>query len=116
MLNQWVEALDCLIFPEHRFKYWFQLVCDTYQDPSMQQSLLKETSGGHGGELLEKIRRIVLLMHADIMTESKPLVGQHIGLYNLQFIQKWEGVFTKSFGKNGDRVLQMDLTKLVTEL
>ena len=23
MLNQWVEALDCLIFPEHRFRYWF---------------------------------------------------------------------------------------------
>jgi hypothetical protein len=22
-LNSWIEALDCLVYPEHRFKYWF---------------------------------------------------------------------------------------------
>ena len=22
-LNAWIEALDCLVYPEHRFKYWF---------------------------------------------------------------------------------------------
>jgi DNA-dependent protein kinase catalytic subunit len=110
-----VEALDGLIFPEHRFKYWFQLVCDTYQDPEMQQSLLQETSGKKG-ELLQKIQRIVLLMLGDIMTESKSAVGQDIGLYNRQFAQKWQPAFTRSFGKDGQRVLKMDLTALVTEL
>lgn len=22
-LNAWVEALDCLVYPEHRIKHWF---------------------------------------------------------------------------------------------
>lgn len=126
MLNQWVEALDCLIFPEHRFKYWFQLVCDTYQDPAMQQSLLQEATGqqassstgpaSQSGGLLQKIQRLVLLMYADVMTESKPLVGQDIGVYNRQFIQKWQPGFSRSFGKDGEKVLKMDLTSLITEL
>lgn len=80
LLNQWVEALDCLIFPEHRFRYWFQLVCDCYQDPAMKCFLLEAT--GHQqtitsqkNPLLEKIRKIILMMWNDIMTQNKPIVG-----------------------------------------
>jgi hypothetical protein len=36
MLNSWSEALDCLIFPEHRFQYWYQRFCEAHQDPAMQ--------------------------------------------------------------------------------
>lgn len=48
--------------------------------------------------------------------ESKPMVGTEIGLYNRQFIQKWEPAFAKSFGQGGSKVLQMGLAPLVTEL
>jgi hypothetical protein len=126
MLNQWSEALDCLIFPEHRFKYWFQHVCDAYQDPAMQQSLLQEGEGKQGssradqharsGKLLDKVRRLVLLMHADIMSLSRPQVGEDIGLYNRQFIEKWQPLFARSFGLDGDKVTKMDLASLVKEL
>jgi hypothetical protein len=27
-LNTWVTALDCLVYPEHRIKYWFQILAD----------------------------------------------------------------------------------------
>tara|TARA_B110000285_G_C14682589_1_gene405385 strand:- start:251 stop:466 length:216 start_codon:yes stop_codon:yes gene_type:complete len=37
MLNQWVEALDCLIFPEHRFGYWYHLAKEIYRDPSLEE-------------------------------------------------------------------------------
>jgi hypothetical protein len=80
MLNSWVEALDCLMFPELRFKHWHQLVCDAYQDPLLQQN--QEL-------MLQKIRRTILLMYADIMTDSKQMVKQGIGLYNKQFIDKY---------------------------
>jgi len=55
-------------------------------------------------------------MYSDIMTETKTMVGHDIGNYNRQFIMKWEPVFTKSFGKDGEKVLKMSLTALVTEL
>jgi len=27
-LNSWLEALDGLVYPEHRFKYWIQILSD----------------------------------------------------------------------------------------
>ena len=55
-------------------------------------------------------------MYQDIMTRSKPMVGEDIGIYNRQFIEKWEGLFRGRFGANGQRVSSMDLTSLATEL
>ena len=31
-LNSWIEALDCLVYPEHRFKYWYQILLDMLQN------------------------------------------------------------------------------------
>jgi len=58
----------------------------------------------------------VIHIFNDVLCESKPLVQADIGLYNRQFIQKWEPVFAKCFGKNGQNVGNMTLVQLVTEL
>lgn len=106
MLNSWVEALDCTIFPEHRFKSWYQIICDIYQSSKN----IKEA------EILVKIKKVVLMMIEDILSDSKPFVGEEIGLYNKQFIIKWVQLFTHSFGKDGAKVLKMNLTQITKEL
>ena len=113
LLNQWTEALDCMIFPEHRFTYWLQLVCDAQQDApvSLGSGQVAATRA-----LEQRVRGIVLKMLADIMSPSKPLVGEDIGLYNRQFFEKWRPIFTKAFGAGGVKVPQMDLASLLTSL
>ncbi len=32
-LNAWVQALDGLVYPEHRFKYWHQIISDMLESP-----------------------------------------------------------------------------------
>ena len=44
------------------------------------------------------------------------MVGKDIGLYNRQFIQRWEPVFARSFGRDGSRVLQMSPAALIREM
>lgn len=56
------------------------------------------------------------MMYGDIMTAEKPMVGVDIGLYNRQFIQRWEAVFTRSFGRDGSKVLQMNPSALIHEM
>lgn len=129
MLNSWSEALDCLIFPEHRFQYWYQRFSETYQDPAMQTFILQATGSSsraqghgasnaqaHGNVLVDRIREIVGHIFNDILCKRKPLVETDIGLYNRQFIQKWEPAFAKRFGENGQRVGSMSLVQLVTAL
>ena len=62
--------------------------------------------------LLEKVQRIVLLMHADILSLSKLEVGEQIGVYNRVFVQKWAPLFSYHFGQDGERVTRMNLTAL----
>lgn len=50
------------------------------------------------------------------MIRSKRFVNTEIGKYNKQFIEKWESVFTKAFGKDGFNIKQMAFKPLVTEL
>ena len=76
-------------------------------------SLVLEATQGQkspNNPLLLKIRKIILKMYNDIMVREKPLVGCEIGKYNLLFIEKWEGTFSKCFGLNGSNVATMDLT------
>ncbi len=35
-LNKWIEALDCLVYPEHRFKYWYQILLDMLSNEAHQ--------------------------------------------------------------------------------
>ena len=43
-LNAWSEALDCLIFPEHRFAYWLELLVDTVKEHDRANNTLNKDS------------------------------------------------------------------------
>jgi hypothetical protein len=97
------------------------MVCDATHDPAMRQLLLeasslKSSQNTKGNILVSKVRKIISLMFKDIMSLQKPMVGDEIGIYNRQFIERWEKVFSKSFGKNGDNVANMDFKSIVGEL
>jgi len=94
-LNSWIEALDCLIYPEHRFKYWFQILSDLLAD---------ENSKVDPNKLTELTR----LMLEDIGSHERPLVEGNIGTYNRKFAEKWGKPLTKVFGEEGQSVLKMD--------
>lgn len=62
-LNAWTEALDCLVYPEHRFKYWFQIIVDMLADevknpPSRQ-----------------RLTEVVKLLIQDVASTERPLVN-----------------------------------------
>jgi DNA-dependent protein kinase catalytic subunit len=65
---------------------------------------------------VERIREIVHNIFSDVLSRRKPLVEDDIGQYNRQFIDDFEPVFIKSFGRNGSRTGGMTLVQLVTEL
>lgn len=59
-LNTWTEALNCLVDPEHRARYWMQLIYDVYKEK-------RQDGQPRIAILLEK-------MIADVATSSKPLL------------------------------------------
>jgi hypothetical protein len=98
-LNKWVEALDCLVYPEHRFKYWYQILCDLLASE-------KATP--------ERILGTFRMMLADIASVDKQWVGDQIGSYNRKFAQIWVKSLTKVFGENGAKVPGMPVKQLAT--
>ena len=72
-LNTWTEALDCLVDPEHRARYWIQLI----------QDCVKE----RGQDARDKVNALLDKMLADIGQISKPYVENHIGQYNTRFVK-----------------------------
>jgi hypothetical protein len=61
-LNAWIEALDCLVYPEHRFKYWYQILLDMLSNEKNQVPK-------------PKLQEIAKMMMLDISSQEKPLVG-----------------------------------------
>ena len=102
-LNAWIEALDCLVYPEHRFKYWYQILMDMLQN-EVQNKVPKA-----------KFVEIAKMMLVDISSQEKALVGNQIGSYNRKFVEKWGKHFVKSFGEDG-RKIEEYTTKQLTAL
>jgi hypothetical protein len=92
-LNKWIEALDCLVYPEHRFKYWYQILLDMLGSEQQQNKVPKA-----------KYVEIAKMMLIDISSKEKPLVGEQIGSYNRKFVEKWGKHFIKSFGEDGHKI------------
>ena len=59
-LGTWTEALNCLVDPEHRARYWLQLIYDTYKE--------------RGQEAQQRINSLLDKMVEDVATASKPHV------------------------------------------
>ena len=73
-LITWTEALNCLVDPEHRTRYWLQLIFDAYKE--------------EGDEAEQRINSLLEKMWGDVATASKPYIGGQIGQYNSKFV-KW---------------------------
>lgn len=87
-LNSWVEALDCLVYPEHRIKYWFTIL----------QDLISQSE--QGGKLNgPRLKELTALLLQDVGEAKKPLVGEFIGSYNRKFAQKWGPQLKQAFSK-----------------
>ena len=65
-LNTWTEALNCLVDPEHRARYWLQLIYDTYKEQGPVDSA-------------ERVNILLDKMLADVATASKPYIDNQIG-------------------------------------
>ena len=72
-LNTWTEALNCLVDPEHRTRYWLQMIYDAVKDRG-------QDAKPHVDALIEK-------MTSDVATAVKPYVESHIGQYNSTFVK-----------------------------
>ena len=59
-LNTWTEALNCLVDPEHRARYWLQLIYDAHKEK------------GQDGR--ERINCLVDKMLADVAQQNKPYI------------------------------------------
>lgn len=70
-LNKWIEALDCLIFPEHRFIYWYKLITDICEDPQLKQLIVDQSPKN---PLLLKVHQLTVFMYNDIMARQKRFV------------------------------------------
>lgn len=100
-LNSWLEALDGLVYPEHRFKYWIQILSD----------LLTQT----GNQVpIAKLQEIIKLMIADVGSLSKPMIGEQIGSYNRKFAQNWRKILVDKFGEHAQNVT--DVKRLTQQL
>lgn len=87
------------MYPEHRFKYWYQILCDLLASE-------KATP--------ERILSTFRMMLADIASVDKQWVGDQIGSYNRKFAQIWVKSLTKVFGENGAKVSGMPVKQLAT--
>lgn len=95
-LNEWTEALDCLVHPEQRIKYWIQTILDVHSENSAS------------GE--NKIRQLVAMMLNDVASAEKPLIGGQIGDYNKQFAKKWGSYF------EGIKLTELSISKIIEVL
>ena len=86
--------MDCLVYPEHRFKYWYQILCDVISSE-------KATP--------EKILKTFKMMGADIASVDKQRVGSQVGSYNSKFAQVWSKSLAKVFGENGSKIPSMNM-------
>ena len=64
-LNTWTEALNCLVDPEHRARYWLQLIYDAFKEK--------------GQEAAARVNILLDKMLADVCTASKPFIDEQIG-------------------------------------
>jgi hypothetical protein len=89
-LNTWIEALEGLVYPEHRFKYWHQIISD----------LVSSSTAGDKAVVVSKVKmqEIVKMMIKDIASDEKALVGKDIGGYNRKFAEKYSSAMIKAFG------------------
>ena len=81
-LNTWTESLNCLVDPQHRARYWFQMIYDCAKDG--------------GSECESKVNVLLEKMLVDVASDTRPYVDNQIGSYNTSFVREAKSYFKKN--------------------
>ena len=101
-LNSWVEALDGLIYPEHRMKYWLELFKEVFSSEATKQA--------------DILKKYIVLCNYDLFVVNKKFVGQKIGTYNKKFIQILGRIYANIFGVDGSKIDAMNYQSFATSM
>ena len=96
-LDAFVEALECLTNPEHRFQYWYGALKDHLEVPGRNEHFLMHW----GAE-----------MHNNLAATDRRFLGKDIGAYNAKFAERWKSQFQAILGENGASILNASLAQL----
>ena len=97
-LEGFVEALNCLVNPEHRFRYWLDVIKEVY---------------GYDDER-KRVQEYLKCMYNDCFRPQRPgIIGDRIGGYNKKFSKTFKDKFERLFGVHCDKVRSMDKEKFV---
>jgi len=101
-LNHFVESLDCLVDPEYRWKYFFDLI---------RESMLREDQASKA-----KAARIAGLLIENVTREERKYIGRRIGLNNREFARTYGQKVRDAFGDDGKELLNMTYNEFVTAI
>jgi hypothetical protein len=101
-LNLFVESLDCLVDPEFRWKYWFDLI---------RESMLREDNIYRA-----KAASIAALMIENVAKEERSSLGRRIGLHNRHFARDFGQKIINAFGIDGKELLNMTYNQFVESI
>lgn len=88
LLDRFVDSLEKLTNPEHRWKDWTEelmpLLRDTRRDP-------------------KRLKALFAAIHKDVFDPKQP----GLGAYNKKFAANWEPLFKSAFGADGSTLVRM---------
>lgn len=97
-LDAFVQALDCLTHPEHRYRYWYEGLKEALDQPQTN---------------VEFVEYWVKEMFNNLINTRSNLLNGRIGTYNKKFADNWRSHFHKVLGKDGSKVLDLNGPKFV---
>ena len=98
-LNAFAESLDCLVDPELRWKYWFDLI---------REAMVREDYSSR-----EQASRFASLMMENIAHSKRKYVEKRIGEFNRRFANELGRDIIDAFGQNGRNLLNISYNEFV---
>eukprot|EP00743_Colponemidia_sp_Colp-15_P008934 GILK01009748.1.p1 GENE.GILK01009748.1~~GILK01009748.1.p1 ORF type:complete len:1463 (+),score=312.38 GILK01009748.1:308-4390(+) len=94
LFEQFIEALECLIHPEQRVRYWIDQI----------KPLISSDRTAN----MNQINAYAAKLMQDCFTVQRPTIGTKIGTYNRKFAKDYEKRAIPAFGPNGELISSMD--------
>jgi hypothetical protein len=89
-LDSFVQALDCLTHPEHRYRYWYDGLKEALEEPQTN---------------VEFVEYWVKEMFDNLINVRNNLLNGKVGTYNKKFADNWRALFNQALGKDGSKVI-----------
>ena len=101
-LNSFSESLDCLVDPEFRWKYWFDLI---------REAMMREDQENN-----QKAAHFAKLLIENVTEKERYFIGRKIGLNNRKFADDFGNGIIKAFGKTGEKLLNYSYNEFVENI